>query len=530
MIHFKSECPGFFITLALASLILLVPISSPAHLGQSNIIQQAHIGPYPARITVKKPDVIPGIAQISIRFEGAPELDQVTVLPVQADLGRKGSPPPDPAKPVKGEPGLYHGELWIMTGVPHSIHVAASGSLGEGSAFVPFTPMATNTPSMGPFMTIILVALLTLLVVLLVCIIRQSVLYSTLPPTATPSRKRITAANLITVASLAVVATILHFGKAWWDSEEKHYTNNRLYVPAQATLTWHQLPESPRALRVDLSNINFKRRGPLVPDHGKLVHIYMVPVEEKSGSVAHLHPLKLTPGIFWTAVPDLPTGAYHVFADVTHETGYSQTLTGIIDLDRQPDPVEALEPIEQAWLKAELHLRDSDDSWLSNPVQTQSSVPDEFIMDSGIRIRWTGENVSDPAEQLRFELTHPDGSPVQTEPYLGMAAHAAIVGGNGTVYTHIHPAGTVSMAAMQLFELRDAGKITSDIGLNEPLCQLPSVDESQSRWLEMSASRKAGEIIFPYLPPTQGNYRVWIQFKLQNRIHTQFLAMSLRTQ
>jgi hypothetical protein len=83
------------------------------------------------------------------------------------------------------------------------------------------------------------------------------------------------------------------------------------------------------------------------------------------------------------------------------------------------------------------------------------------------------------------------------------------------------------MAAMQLFELRDAGLIPSEIGRDEPLCTLPSVDESQEKWLTMTAARKQGEIIFPYLPPEDGTYRVWVQFKIGGTVHTVFTRLLL---
>jgi hypothetical protein len=46
-----------------------------------------------------------------------------------------------------------------------------------------------------------------------------------------------------------------------------------------------------------------------------------------------------------------------------------------------------------------------------------------------------------------------DGSPVHNmEPYMGMAAHAEVVATDLSVFAHIHPAGSVSMAALDMVQ------------------------------------------------------------------------------
>ena len=58
---------------------------------------------------------------------------------------------------------------------------------------------------------------------------------------------------------------------------------------------------------------------------------------------------------------------------------------------------------------------------------------------------------------LRFRLETPDGKPVSdSEPYMGMAGHAEIVSSDRSVFAHIHPDGSVAMAALEL----DAEKFT----------------------------------------------------------------------
>jgi hypothetical protein len=71
-----------------------------------------------------------------------------------------------------------------------------------------------------------------------------------------------------------------------------------------------------------------ERRGrwtPLIPDHGKLMHLFLVR-DREPGAFAHLHPVPRSEAEFEVPLPPLPAGPYHVYADVTHEDGFSETL------------------------------------------------------------------------------------------------------------------------------------------------------------------------------------------------------------
>src|SRR5207253_7143157 len=51
----------------------------------------------------------------------------------------------------------------------------------------------------------------------------------------------------------------------------------------------------------------------------------------------------------------------------------------------------------------------------------------------------------------------PKGQPVTLEPYMGMAGHLMLARTDGAVFVHLHPAGTVSLAAAETFALRQPG-------------------------------------------------------------------------
>src|SRR6185369_16015787 len=96
---------------------------------------------------VRPPAVIPGLAEVTVRVqEGAPE--HVLVQPVQFEAGVKGAPPADEARPVRGEKGLWSGQLWIMTAGSYSVRVRLTGAAGEGLAVVPVAAVRTRTLGM----------------------------------------------------------------------------------------------------------------------------------------------------------------------------------------------------------------------------------------------------------------------------------------------------------------------------------------------------------------------------------------------
>ncbi len=53
--------------------------------------------------------------------------------------------------------------------------------------------------------------------------------------------------------------------------------------------------------------------------------------------------------------------------------------------------------------------------------------------------------------KLKFKIEDQDGKPAKDlEPYMGMAGHAEMVSSDWSVFAHIHPAGSVSMAALEM--------------------------------------------------------------------------------
>jgi len=102
-----------------------------------------------------------------------------------------------------------------------------------------------------------------------------------------------------------------------------------------------------------------------------------------------------------------------------------------------------------------------------------------------------------------------------------MRGHLALRRDDGSVFTHLHPGGSASMAAIQLSVLRAEGKIVLDanFGKDDPKCQLPELSAKEQQWLQGRSSDPA-TVSFPYAFPKPGRYRLWVQVKVKNEVLT----------
>src|ERR1044071_1112687 len=88
-------------------LVLFASASTLAHIGSPNVFFEGDAGPYPIRVMIRPPRVVPGLAEISVRVK-TNGVSKISVLPARWDTGRKGAPPPDVAAPGKrGENNIW---------------------------------------------------------------------------------------------------------------------------------------------------------------------------------------------------------------------------------------------------------------------------------------------------------------------------------------------------------------------------------------------------------------------------------------
>ena len=76
----------------LAFFVLGCCLAAQAHIGSPNVFFEGNAGEYLLRVVIRPPQVVPGLAEISVRVQSEP-VQRVTVLPVFGKAGREGSPP-----------------------------------------------------------------------------------------------------------------------------------------------------------------------------------------------------------------------------------------------------------------------------------------------------------------------------------------------------------------------------------------------------------------------------------------------------
>jgi hypothetical protein len=428
--------------------VLALAAASMAHVGSPDTFFAGKAGPYDVRVSVRLPGVIPGRAQIAVRLVGAgrPQDHHVTVRAGQWNVGLNGAPPPETAAPVPGDPELYAAELWFMTASSYQMSVAVDGPSGRGSVLVPVLALATAERPMPPWLGAVLAGLGMFLTAGLLTIIGSAVRESVLPPGVEPDRVRRRRARF-GVAVMAILSGLaLWGGNRWWNAEASSYSRSILYRPFASDATVARQGDR-RTLTLSIRDGRWSGRpnpasryNALLPDHGKLMHLFLVR-EPALDALAHLHPVARTPEAldFDADVPPLPPGRYRVYSDIVHESGYAQTLVSSVELADAAGVAGA--------------ATDGDDSWFSGRGTVEAATA-TFDLGDGTHIDWQrGDTAIDAGVQrdLRFVVRDASGAPATVEPYMGMAAHVVITSRDASVFAHLHPSGSISMAAMQKF-------------------------------------------------------------------------------
>jgi hypothetical protein len=485
---------------------LLALAASPAlgHIGSPDVYFDGFAGRYHLLVTVRPPAVIPGIAEIEIRcLDG--DVRELRIVPLRINgPGADLAPTPDLAQGSPADPQFFTGRLWIMARGSWKIRIQADGAAGPAELSVPVPAVAVSTLPMQRALGTLLGALGLLLAVSLVCIVGAGAREATLEPGEPPASVARRKARIPMVVALVLVAGFVYVGDVWWKSSAAGVAKQDYKPPrVEAAL------QPGGSLLLHLSDPNGKgwsesvMLDDLIPDHGHLMHLFLIRMPAMD-SFWHLHPAQTATGVFSDALPNIPAGHYEIFADVVHATGFPETFVGQIDL-----PEVAGQPLA------------GDDSGGAAPTLALGAAAGNgdasqtaFSLADGTRILWLRDSAPLRARQtawLRFRVEGADGRPAgDLEPYMGMAGHMEIVGADLSVFAHIHPAGSVSMAALDLAQ----GGAPSAAG--------PSADSAAQpgMMMQMDSSRVAPEVSFPYGFPKAGQYRMFVQVKRAGRVET----------
>jgi hypothetical protein len=386
-----------------------------------------------------------------------------------------------------------------MSAGSNSVTVGVRGPKGTGSVVVPLVAVAARRLSFNAPLAALLIVAGLFLASGMFTIVGAAVRESVLPPGEEPDGPRRRRARWAMARAVGIFVLAIVGAGAWWRADDADFAR-RLFRPLAVTTRIE--PVGTRSLfRLAIVDSAWTHRNDtpwlrargapqltgLIEDHGKLVHLFLIAADGRSG-FAHLHPGTDDTVTFTTTLPPLPAGVYSVFADVVHASGLTETLTSTITL-----PAPAPPPPSGS-------LADADDAW--SPGQRVGSA-DQSVLADGTTLTWVRGGralaVGDEAG-LQFAIASPAGDTAALEPYLGMAGHAVVVRDDGKVFIHLHPLGTISVAAQ--------ARLTG-----------ASFDTSM-RHMMAAPGTQGGTLYFPYAFPQPGDYTLWVQLKRRGRILT----------
>jgi len=483
--------------------VLLASNLIHAHVGSADVYYEGDAGPYHLFVTVRLPKVIPGVAEIQVR-SASPDVQSVRVVPLRlSGLGSKFSPSPDVAQQSKDDPQFFVGNLWFMEFGALQVRIEADGSKGKAELAVPVASFAQQSLPMNRGLRSVLLFFLVFLTAGMVLITGAVVRYSTVPPGEAPQVSNRRRSRIVMVVALILVIGILFRGRTTWNVEAATYERNvNLLKPPQAETTLldgnRLLVRPARPLRVPLAGqeglASEVKMDEVISDHGHFMHLFLirVPGMEK---MWHLHPDRIEGGAFAVRLPAMPAGQYQVFADIVDKNGFPWTLVGNLELPRIIGT--ATQGDDSDWEGARLAM----------PL-SESTVA---LLSDGARVVWerdAGPLKANVPASFKFRVEEKDGSPARSlEPYMGMAAHAEVVCVDLSVFAHIHPAGSVSMASL---DIAQAG--------------LMAESSAAGSGMVMESAHSLGslppKISFPYGFPHAGDYRIFVQIKRSGHVQT----------
>jgi hypothetical protein len=193
-------------------------------------------------------------------------------------------------------------------------------------------------------------------------------------------------------------------------------------------------------------------------EHAKQMHLIVV--RQDLTGFQHLHPTMSPDGTWSTPLTLAEPGTYRVFADFS-TGGESETLTADAEVAGQYD------------------------------AQPLSADSDHATAAGGYEVQLEGGASSSGAEQeLAFTVTR-NGEPVAVQPYLGADGHLVAIREGDLAYLHVHPLGGEEHTEDHTESHADGG--------TEP---------------------GAGAIRFMTEFPTEGRYRLFLQFRHAGEVRT----------
>jgi len=480
---------------ALSLLVLVSTGPASAHVGSPDVYADAQAGPYRLSIVIRPPLVIPGVADIEVHTQ-SPDVQHITITPVPLTGEAAAHPPvPDAMQQASDDKNSYGGHLWIMATGSWQVRFAVDGAHGNHTVSIPLPATAMATRAMQTSLGAFLAVLGLFLVIGMIGIVGAAAREAKLPPGAAPPSSNRRAARVAMAVAAAVLTAGVFLGNVWWKSEAASYSEI-IYKPLLMNVT---LPAS-NMLHLELQDpgwLSQRRLDDFIPDHDHLMHLYLIRWPQMD-AVFHLHPKLADAGEFNLALPSVPAGNYRLYADVVHKNGFPETIVGSITL-----PAIAGVP-----------LAGDDAAGTTTPIATSQSSPPakdrSFPLADGYTMVWKapGKLIAKAPQTFQFDLLDRSLHPATDEAlYMGMLGHAAFLKTDGSVFAHIHPNGSMSMAALMMAN-------------SDSQMQHSTSEDANMPGMAMVAASPPASVSFPYGFPSGGRYRIVVQMKHGQTVET----------
>lgn len=488
-------------SLLLTTFILLTTTLMHAHVGSADVFYEGDAGPYHVFVTIRLPQVVPGVSQIQVR-SASPDVQAIRVVLLRlTGPGAEFPPTPDLAQRSKDDSQFFVSNLWFLDYGALQVRLEVEGSRGKAQLSIPVASYSRQNLPMGPVLRGLGLFFIVFLTCTIVPIIGAVVRDSTVLPgeVVPPSNRR--RSRIFMAATLAAVFLVFYSGRSMWivaatkqernvdllkpPRAETKLLDGRLMIRPASQLMVPVAGEKTATIKINMND--------LVPDHGHLMHLFLIHMPAMD-RMWHLHPDR-DGDAFAKTLPAMPAGQYQIFADIVDKYGYPWTLVGNMDLPQIQGSTETGD--DSAW----------EGTRLTTPLaeNTVAQLPD------GARMVWerdAGPLRANVPASFRFRIEGKDGSPARDlEPYMGMEAHAEVIATDLSVFAHIHPAGSVSMAALDMAQAE---------------LMTPSSPAGSGMAMKMAHSSHAlpPNFSFPYGFPHPGDYRIFVQIKRSGQVQT----------
>jgi len=489
---------------SLFGLITCLMLACPAyaHIGSKDVYEQVNAGPYKLFVTIRTPNVIPGVASIEVRSSGAPITSiGITPTPLTGEAS-KHPPSSDAMHASTADPAFFTGSLWLMASGSWEVHFDLAGAAGKVNTSIPVPAIPLSILPMQRSLGVMLAVLGVLLVLGITGIVAAAVGQSRLEPGQSPTPSQWRRTLLAGVATFAITCLVVYGGYKWWNGEAAAYAAD-IYHPLdlEPRLTGNTLDLRIGTFDTDTHTFEVRTNDDLLPDHGHLMHLYAIR-QPGMDAVFHLHPARVSDKDLRMTMPTMPAGTYRLYADIVHGNGFPETLTAELTIPAGM-PTAPLAP---------------EDASGAPPALSQGELGTTYKLPDGYTMQWDrpAELSANTAYAFRFRLVDASGQPASDErPYLGMAGHAAFVKTDGTVFAHTHPEGSAAMQAMMLANGGEMADSSGMGGMDGGGMEVAGAMHSPAGEAPISPT-----VEFPYGFPTPGRYRIFIQMKHANTVET----------